>query len=162
MSKQKEIKTNAMRILDKLKIEYTHTSYECNEFTDGIQTANALNLPYERVYKTLVTLGSSKEYYVFVLPVTEELDMKKAAKAAGEKSISMIQVKDLTAITGYLRGGCTAIGMKKQFKTMISDAARNLDYIYISGGKIGVQIRLHPVDFCKAANASFSDITIAS
>lgn len=158
MAKQKEIKTNAMRILEKLKIEYTHFSYECNEFTDGIHTADALGLPYDRVYKTLVTLGNSKEYYVFVLPIAKELDMKKAAAAVGEKSISMVPVKEITAITGYLRGGCTALGMKKQYKTTISNTAENLDYLYISGGKIGVQIKLHPLDLCKAANADFADI----
>ncbi len=158
MAKQKEVKTNAMRILDKLKIDYTHQSYECNEFVDGLQTADLLNLPYEQVYKTLVTEGKSKNYFVFVIPIDKELDMKKAAKAVGEKSVAMIHLKDLTTITGYVRGGCTAIGMKKQFKTVINDTAKELDEIYISGGKIGLQIELHPDDFCTAAPAVYGDV----
>jgi len=158
MAKQKEVKTNAMRILDKLKIDYTHQSYECNEFVDGLQSADLLNLPYELVYKTLVTEGKSKNYFVFVIPIDKELDMKKAAKAVGEKSVAMIHLKDLTAITGYVRGGCTAIGMKKQFKTVINDTAKELDKIYISGGKIGLQIELCPDDFCTAAPAVYGDL----
>lgn len=158
MAKQKEVKTNAMRILDKLKIDYTHQSYECNEFVDGLQTADLLNLPYEQVYKTLVTEGKSKNYFVFVIPIDKELDMKKAAKAVGEKSVAMIHLKDLTAITGYVRGGCTAIGMKKQFKTVINDTAKELDKIYISGGKIELQIELRPDDFCIAAPAVYGDV----
>ncbi|WP_296560244.1 Cys-tRNA(Pro) deacylase [uncultured Acetobacterium sp.] len=158
MAKQKEVKTNAMRILDKLKIDYSHQSYQCNAFVDGPQTADLLNLPYELVYKTLVTEGKSKNYFVFVIPIDKELDMKKAAKAVGEKSVAMIQLKDLTAITGYVRGGCTAIGMKKQFKTIINDTAKELDKIYISGGKIGLQIELRPDDFCTAAAADYGDV----
>jgi Cys-tRNA(Pro)/Cys-tRNA(Cys) deacylase len=158
MAKQKEVKTNAMRILDKLKIDYCHQSYQCNAFVDGPQTADLLNLPYELVYKTLVTEGKSKNYFVFVIPIDKELDMKKAAKAVGEKSVAMIHLKDLTAITGYVRGGCTAIGMKKQFKTIINDTAKGLDKIYISGGKIGLQIELRPDDFCIAATADYGDV----
>lgn len=161
MAKQKEVKTNAMRILDKLKIDYTHQSYSCNEFVDGLQTADLLNLPYEQVYKTLVTEGKSKNYFVFVIPIDKELDMKKAARAVGEKAVAMIQVKDLTAITGYVRGGCTAIGMKKQFKTVINVTAKELDTIYISGGKIGLQLALRPDDFCIAAAAVYGDIITA-
>lgn len=160
MAKQKEVKTNAMRILDRLKITYTHQSYECEEFIDGIQTADHLGLPHEKVYKTLVTLGASKQYFVFVLPIEAELDMKKAAKAVGEKSVSMIHVKDITAVTGYVRGGCTAIGMKKQYKTVISDTAKALDRMYVSGGKIGCQIMLAPEDLCKACGGSFGDIIV--
>jgi Cys-tRNA(Pro)/Cys-tRNA(Cys) deacylase len=158
MAKQKEVKTNAMRILDRLKISYTHQSYECEEFVDGIQTADRLGLPHEKVYKTLVTLGASKQYAVFVLPIEAELDMKKAAKAVGEKSVSMIPVKDITAVTGYVRGGCTAIGMKKQYRTVISDTAKELEQMYVSGGKIGCQIMLSPQDLCKASGGSFGDI----
>ena len=158
MAKQKEIKTNAMRILDRMKIEYTHQSYECEEFIDGIQTADHLGLPHEEVYKTLVTLGSSKQYFVFVIPIEAELDMKKAAKAVGEKSVSMIPVKDITAVTGYVRGGCTAIGMKKQYKTVISETAKELERMYVSGGKIGCQIELAPEDLCKASGAVYGDI----
>lgn len=158
MAKQKEVKTNAMRILDKLKIDYTHQSYACDEFVDGLQTADLLNLPYERVYKTLVTEGKSKNYFVFVIPIDKELDMKKAARAVGEKAVAMIHLKDLTAITGYVRGGCTAIGMKKQFTTVINDTARDMDKIYISGGKIGLQLELNPDDFCTAAPAVYGDV----
>jgi Cys-tRNA(Pro)/Cys-tRNA(Cys) deacylase len=158
MAKQKEVKTNAMRILDRLKIPYTHQAYECEEFVDGIQTADRLGLPHEKVYKTLVTLGASKQYAVFVLPIEAELDMKKAAKAVGEKSVSMIPVKDITAVTGYVRGGCTAIGMKKQYRTVISNTAKALEQMYVSGGKIGCQIMLSPQDLCKASGGKFGDI----
>lgn len=116
MAKEKEIKTNAMRILDRMKIPYTHYTYECDEFIDGMQIVEKLNLKPEQVYKTLVTQGHSKSYFVFVIPVAEELDLKKAAKAVGEKSLEMIHVKDINQITGYIRGGCTAVGMKKQYK----------------------------------------------
>lgn len=160
MAKQKEIKTNAMRILDRLKITYTHQSYECGEFVDGIQTADHLGLPHEKVYKTLVTLGASKQYFVFVLPIEAELDLKKAARAVGEKSVSMIHVKDITAVTGYVRGGCTAIGMKKQYRTVISDTAKKLDQMYVSGGKIGCQIMLAPEDLCKASGGVYGDIIV--
>lgn len=160
MAKQKEVKTNAMRILDRMKIEYTHQSYECDEFVDGIQTADHLGLSHEQVYKTLVTVGSSNQYFVFVLPIEAELDMKKAARAVGEKSVSMIHVKDITAVTGYVRGGCTAIGMKKQYKTVISQTAKNLQHMYVSGGKIGCQIMLAPDDLCKACSGTYGDIIV--
>jgi len=109
MAKQKEVKTNAMRILESLKISYTSYTYECDEFVDGLQIADSLSLPYEKVYKTLVTQGNSRNYFVFVIPVAEELDLKKAAKSVGEKSVEMIAVKDINAVTGYIRGGCTAV-----------------------------------------------------
>jgi len=158
VSKQKEVKTNAMRILDKLKIQYDHQSYESDGFIDGLETADQLDLPYELVYKTLVAVGKSEEYFVFVIPIAEELDMKKAARSVDEKSVAMIHVKDLNRITGYVRGGCTSIGMKKQYKTIISDTAKGLDEIYVSGGKIGSQLKLSPDDLCKAVNAVYGDI----
>jgi len=158
VSKQKEVKTNAMRILDKLKIQYDHQSYESDGFIDGLETADQLDLPYELVYKTLVAVGKSEEYFVFVIPIAEELDMKKAARSVDEKSVAMIHVKDLNRITGYVRGGCTSIGMKKQYKTIISDTAKGLDEIYVSGGKIGSQLKLNPDDLCKAVNAVYGDI----
>lgn len=158
--KEKEIKTNAMRILDRMGISYTHQSYECEEFVDGMQTAEKLGLPFEKVYKTLVTEGSDKQHYVFVLPIACELDMKKAAKAAGVKSVSMIHVKDITNITGYVRGGCTAIGMKKQFRTVVSDTAATLSDIYVSGGKIGCQMNLNPDDLLKACQGIYGDIIV--
>lgn len=158
--KEKEIKTNAMRILDRMKIPYTHQSYECEEFVDGMQTAEKLGLPYEKVYKTLVTEGSDKQHYVFVLPIACELDLKKAAKAVGVKSVAMIHVKDITNLTGYVRGGCTAIGMKKQFRTVVSDTAKALSDIYVSGGKIGCQINLKPDDLLKACQGTYGDIIV--
>lgn len=118
MSK-KELKTNAMRILDRNKIPYEYETYECDEFVDGITTADKIGLPHEQVYKTLVTVGKTGGHYVFVIPIAAELDLKKAAKSVGEKSVEMLHVKDITAVTGYVRGGCTAIGMKKQFPTVI-------------------------------------------
>lgn len=160
MAKQKEVKTNAMRILDRLKITYTHQSYECDEFVDGIETADHLGLPHELVYKTLVTLGNSKQYFVFVIPIEAELDMKKAAKAVGEKSVSMIHVKEITAVTGYVRGGCTAVGMKKQYRTVINDTAKELEQIYVSGGKIGCQIMLAPNDLCRACGGEYGNIIV--
>lgn len=159
MAKQKENKTNAMRILESLKVPFEHYTYECDEFVDAIQIADMLNLPYEKVYKTLVTVGNSKNYFVFVIPIAEELDLKKAAKSVGEKSVEMIHVKDINAITGYIRGGCTAVGMKKQYVTRIDSSAKDLPTIVVSGGRIGSQIELKPEDLAKAARAEFAEIT---
>ena len=158
MSK-KELKTNAMRILDRNKIPYEYQTYECNEFVDGIAVADKVGLPHELVYKTLVTTGKSGNHYVFVIPIEAELDLKKAAKAVGEKSVEMLHVKEITAVTGYVRGGCTAIGMKKQFPTVIDESAENLEYMYVSGGKLGMQIRLKPDDLKRAAKAEYGQIT---
>lgn len=160
MAKAKEIKTNAMRILETKKIPYTTHTYECDEFIDAIQIADMLSLPYEKVYKTLVTRGTSKNYYVFVIPIAEELDMKKAAKSVNEKSITMLHVKDINTVTGYIRGGCTAIGMKKQYTTRIEQAAQGQDQIIVSGGKLGMQIELSPQDLATAAIAEFADIIV--
>ncbi|MBQ4522320.1 MAG: Cys-tRNA(Pro) deacylase [Lachnospiraceae bacterium] len=160
MAKQKEIKTNAMRILEKKKIPFTHHTYECEEFIDGAQTADLLGLPHEKVYKTLVTVGNDKNYYVFVIPIDGELDLKKAAKSVGQKSLSMIPVKEINAVTGYIRGGCTAIGMKKQYKTVIHEVAMKLETMIVSGGRIGSQIELKPEDLKVAANAEFFDILL--
>ena len=158
MAKNKEIKTNAMRILEREKIPFRYYSYECDEFVDGLQIADKLSLPYEKVYKTLVTQGSSKNYFVFVIPVAEELDLKKAAKSVGEKSVSMIHVKDINGITGYIRGGCTAIGMKKQYTTRLDQSAKGKGAIIISGGRIGSQIELAPEDFLRACKGEYGDI----
>lgn len=158
MAKNKEIKTNAMRILEKEKIPFTHYTYECEEFVDGLQIADKLNLPYEKVYKTLVTVGNSKNYFVFVIPIDKELDLKKAARAVGEKSVSMLHVKDINGVTGYIRGGCTAIGMKKQYVTRIEQTAEKLETMIVSGGRLGSQIELKPEDLRKAARAEFADI----
>ena len=158
MAKQKEIKTNAMRILESMKIPFTHYTYECDEFVDGIQVADMLGLPHEKVYKTLVTVGNSKNYFVFVIPIAEELDLKKAAKSVGEKNVEMIHVKDINGITGYIRGGCTAIGMKKQFVTRVDESAILLETMIVSGGRIGSQIELAPDDLCRASAAEYSDL----
>lgn len=158
MAKQKEIKTNAMRILDTLKIAYEAHTYECDEFIDGIQIADMLSLPHEKVYKTLVTVGSSKNYFVFVIPIEAELDMKKAARSVGEKSVSMLHVKDIQTVTGYIRGGCTAVGMKKQYVTRVSHEAKDLPAMIVSGGKLGMQIELQPDDLLRAAKAEYADI----
>ena len=158
MAKQKEIKTNAMRILESMKIPFTHYTYECDEFIDGLQIADKLSLPYEKVYKTLVTVGNSKNYFVFVIPIAEELDLKVAARSVGEKSVDMLHVKDINAVTGYIRGGCTAIGMKKQYETRIDSSAQKLEKMIVSGGRIGSQLELAPEDLAKAARAEFADI----
>ena len=158
MAKQKEIKTNAMRILETMKIPFRHLTYECDEFVDGIRVADLLGLPCEKMYKTLVTVGNSKNYFVFVIPVAEELDLKAAARSVGEKSVEMIRVKDINAVTGYIRGGCTAVGMKKQYVTRIDSSAENLSEIIVSGGRIGSQLMLSPVDLARASGAEFADI----
>ncbi|OUP50817.1 Cys-tRNA(Pro) deacylase [Lachnoclostridium sp. An181] len=155
---KKEVKTNAMRILERMHIPYEYSTYECEEFTDGIHVADLLGLPHERVYKTLVTVGKSNNHYVFVIPIETEIDFKKAAKAAGEKSVEMLHLKDLTKVTGYVRGGCTSIGMKKQFPTFIQCQAEMLDYLYVSAGKPGMQLKLSPLDLKAAANATFADV----
>ena len=163
MARQMDIKTNAMRILESMKIPYTHLTYECSEFTDGLQIADMLALPYEKVYKTLVTTGGagekhSRDYFVFVIPVAEELDLKAAARSVGVKSVEMIHVKDIQQITGYIRGGCTAVGMKKQYVTRIDSSAQSLEKIIVSGGRIGSQLELAPGDLARAAGAQFADI----
>lgn len=160
MAKEKETKTNAMRILEKEKLPYTAQIYECTEFIDGIETADKLGLAHEQVFKTLVTVGKSSEHYVFVIPIEKELDLKKAAKAVGEKSVAMIPVKELLPLTGYVRGGCTAIGMKKQFRTVIDESAELLTEMYVSGGKWGVQLKLTPENYKKACRGSYADVTV--
>lgn len=158
-SKEKEVKTNAMRILDKNKISYETLTYECDEFIDGIHTAQKTGAPIEQSFKTLIAQGKTKEYYVLVLPIAEEVDLKAAAKVLGEKSIEMLHVKDLTKVTGYVRGGCSPLGMKKQFKTIIQESAADFDEMYISGGRIGSTIRLNPRDLQRVVHAQFADFT---
>lgn len=148
-----------MRILESMKIPFTYYTYECDEFVDGLQIADKLSLPYEKVYKTLVTVGASKNYFVFVIPIAEELDLKKAAKSVGEKNVEMIHVKDINRITGYIRGGCTAVGMKKQYVTRVDASAEAQPTIIVSGGRIGLQIELKPDDLCKAARAEYAEVT---
>lgn len=147
-----------MRILDRNKISYQYQTYECENFTDGIHTADRLGLPHERVYKTLVTIGKSGTHYVFVIPIEAELDLKKAARAVHEKSIELLPVKEITNVTGYVRGGCTAIGMKKAFPTTIQETAQTLDFIYVSGGKLGMQIQIAPNDLKSVTRAQYADV----
>lgn len=155
---KKEAKTNAVRILERNKVNYELINYECDEFIDGIHTAEASGASIEQSYKTLVMKGKSNNYYVFVIPIAEEVDLKAAARSVNEKSVEMIHVKDLTAITGYVRGGCSPLGMKKQFQTIIDSTAEKYDEIYISGGRIGTSIKLNPHDLAKVVRASFCDI----
>jgi Cys-tRNA(Pro)/Cys-tRNA(Cys) deacylase len=157
---KKETKTNAMRILETMKIEYEMRTYDCDGFIDGVRLAQTLSLPCEQVYKTLVTVGKSKTHYVFVIPVAEEIDFKKAAKVVGEKSLEMLPLKDLTAVTGYIRGGCTSVGMKKKFQTTIQEDAMLLDKIVVSGGRLGLQLVLKPDDLLRAAEAEYADVVV--
>lgn len=158
MAKEKNIKTNAMRILEKKKIPFKVNYYTCDEFIDGIHIADMLSQSYDMSFKTLVAVGKSKENYVFVLPVDKELDLKKAAKSVGEKNVELLHVKDIREVTGYIRGGCTAIGMKKQFKTVIHSSCMDFEQIIISGGALGVQLFIRPQDFLIAANAKAENI----
>lgn len=154
----KEAKTNAIRILDKNKIKYEMVTYECKEFIDGIHSAEVSGIPAEISYKTLVMQGKSASFYVFVVPVSASVDLKKAAKAVGEKSVAMIPTKDITKITGYVRGGCSPIGMKKQFPTIVDESAERLERIWISGGRIGLSICLSPKDLIQVTSAGYSDV----
>ena len=157
---KKELKTNAMRILDREKVSYTYQTYECIEFTDGIHVADQLGLPHEQEKKTLNTIGKTGGHYVFVIPIAREIDLKKAARAVHEKSLEMLPLKELTKVTGYVRGGCTSIGMKKPFPTVIQREAQEMEWIYISGGKLGMQLRLSPLDLKKVTSAEFADVTV--
>ncbi len=159
MAKDKLEKTNALRLLDRKKVPYRAYTYPCEEFTDGEEVARLLGLPPDDVCKTLVTLGKSGGHYVFVLPVDRELDRKKAAALVGEKSLEMLPVKDLLAVTGYIRGGCTALGMKKQFPTVVDQSVRDKDVIYVSGGRRGLQLALAPGDLVRAAGAAWGDVS---
>lgn len=154
------IKTNAMRILDDKNIKYNVLTYNTNDGkVDGISVSKKINKNPKFVYKTLVTQGNSKEIYVFVVPVEKELNLKKSAKVVKEKNISMIAVKDIKKITGYIRGGCSPIGMKKDYKTFIDKSASKIEKIIISAGKIGVQIEIEPKELESLINARFADIT---
>jgi len=153
-------KTNAMRILDKEKITYAMLTYSADDGKiDGVSVAEKIGRESGVVYKTLVVQGASKGYYVFVIPVEAELDLKKAAKAVSEKKIEMIPVKDITKVTGYIRGGCSPIGMKKPFPTIIDQHAQALDTMIVSGGQIGVQIEIQPEALLKATKAVWADVT---
>ncbi len=153
------IKTNVMRILDSSNIDYNIYTYEVKDSAvDGISVANKLGVAVENVFKTLVTKGHSGDFYVFVVPVAKELNLKAAAKCVGEKSVEMIKVNDMLKITGYIRGGCSPIGMKKSYNTVIDDSSLNLDKIIVSGGKIGFQVEIAPKDLIQLINAETGPI----
>lgn len=156
----KEAKTNAMRMLDKKKISYEAISYECDEFIDGLHCAEITGAPVDASFKTLVMQGKSRQYYVFVIPIAGEVDLKAAARSVGEKSVEMIHVKDITKITGYVRGGCSPLGMKKQFPTVIDESAAAFEEIYVSGGRIGLTLKMQPRDLAEVSGASFADIQL--
>lgn len=162
MANKKDVRTNAMRILDKEKIPYTVNTYECDEFVDALHISDMLGQPYDNVLKTLVLMGKSGEHYVFVIPIAQELDMKKAAKAVGEKSVQMLPTRLLQATTGYIRGGCTSIGMKKQLTTVVDASAMEFEQVIISGGRIGSQILLSPADLVKVTRATAQDVLAIS
>ena len=151
-------KTNAMRQLDQKKIAYEVKEIENPEGLSGVQLASKAGEDPDRVFKTLVTVGQSKNHYVFVIPVAKELDLKKAAKVVGEKNIAMIPQKELLGLTGYIHGGCSPIGMKKFFKTTFHMTALEGDYILFSGGKVGVQVKLDPKDIEKIIKVEYKDI----
>ena len=149
-------KTNVMRLLDASKINYEHYEYD-KTLTDGQEIARVLNENPDCVFKTLVTRANTKEYFVFCVPVNCSLNLKKAAKAVNVKSIEMIHQKELLPLTGYIHGGCSPIGMKKKFKTVINDTAELFDSIFVSGGKVGYQIKISPLELKKYVNGEFID-----
>ena len=155
-----EEKTNAMRLLDAHGIEYLWRTFETDGAPSGVEVAAILGLEPERVFKTLVTEGKSGEHYVFMIPVAESLDLKKAAHAVGEKSIAMIKSKELLPLTGYVHGGCSPIGMKRQFPTVIDETAELFDTIYFSAGRIGAQIELSPESLAKMIDLKLADLVI--
>ena len=153
------IKTNAMRRLDALKIQYKEHTYTDTDAISGTEVAEGLGQDPDRCFKTLVTVGKTGEHYVFMVPVASELDLKKAAKAVGEKSVEMIKSKELLPLTGYIHGGCSPIGMKKFFKTTVHYTAADYDTIFFSGGRIGFQIELDIEDLGRVIEYKLEDIT---
>lgn len=155
------IKTNAMRILDSAGISYEVFQYDVSDGAlDGLSAAKKAGQAIETVYKTLVTEGSSRQNYVFVIPVSCELDLKHCAKACGEKSVNMIKQARLLPLTGYVHGGCTVMGMKKAFPVYVESAAQNLEKIVVSAGKVGMQVKLNVADYMRITNAQFADLTV--
>ena len=160
MAKSKEEKTNAMRILDRMRLPYRVNYYQCDAFTDGMQIADLLGQSYAQTFKTLVAEGKSGRFPAFVLPVDQELDLKAAAREAGEKNVSLLHVKDIKAATGYIRGGCTAIGMKKPYPVVIHKSCMSFEEIIVSGGALGVQLFISPAVFIQATGAKTADIIL--
>ena len=157
---KKQKKTNGMRILDQKKIPYTAKEYPHEEgvAVDGVTVAASIGEDPSCVYKTLVTQGSSKNYFVFVIPVAAELDLKAAARSVGEKSVAMIHVADINKVTGYVRGGCSPVGMKKQYTTVFDESVLAQEKVYVSGGRIGTQVCCAPADLIRAARAATAKI----
>ena len=162
MAKQKEEKTNVMRILEQKGILFTAHTYEHEEgvAVDGVTVAASLGQDPEQVFKTLVARGASRGIYVFVIPVAESLDLKKAARAVGEKSIEMVAVKEINGLTGYIRGGCSPVGMKKQYPTVFHETAEIIDTIMVSAGKIGLQVELEPRALMELVGGELADIVV--
>ena len=160
MAKHREEKTNVMRTLEQKKIPYTARSYDPDGPIDGVSVAQTLGQPAERVFKTLVTKAASGTYYVFDIPVAENLDLKKAAKAVGEKSIAMLPQKELLGLTGYVHGGCSPVGMKKQFPTVFHETVELFDTICVSAGKIGAQVECDPKALIDLLRAKTADIIV--
>ena len=160
MKNKDKDKTNVMRVLDSKKVEYESYSYEPDSTLTGEEIAGILNEDVRRVFKTLVTQAKSGAYYVFVVPVAEELDLKKAASAAGEKAVSMIKQKELLPLTGYVHGGCSPIGMKKLFPTYIHETAKEFEKIFVSAGKVGMQVELPPEELEKIVGLKYADIIV--
>lgn len=156
---KKEDKTNVMRVLDSLKLPYEHREYKKDPKLTGADVARSLGENADAVFKTLVTVSKSKKYYVFMIPVERELDLKKAARAVGEKSIDMIAQKELLPLTGYVHGGCSPIGMKKQFHTSAHESALGFEEIMFSAGRVGSQIKMRVDDLKKAIPIEFADLT---
>lgn len=154
-----EQKTNVMRLLDQKKIKYTAREYPHSDApVDGVTAAALMGQDPARVFKTLVARGASKKIYVFDIPAASELDLKKAAKAVGEKSIAMVHVSEITALTGYVRGGCSPVGMKKQYPTVFHETAAGLDTVIVSAGRIGFQVELAPADLIGLVRGAYADI----
>ena len=152
-------KTNAMRMLDKAKVPYEVIMYEHKEpFESGVEVAKQLGTPMERMYKTLLTTAPSRKNYVFVIPVAAEIDLKAAARSVNEKSVSMLPVKDITNVSGYVRGGCSPVGMKKQFQTVFDESCLEFDKIHVSGGKLGCQLVLSPEALIAYLNATAAQL----
>ena len=160
MAKHKEEKTNVMRLLEQHEIPYIPHSYPADGPVDGVSVAKALGQDAERVFKTLVCQGASGGHYVFDIPVAESLDLRKAAKAVGEKSVSMLPQKELLPLTGYVHGGCSPVGMKKQFPTVFHESAESLEQVAVSAGKIGYQVICRPGDLMKLIGAATADIIV--
>lgn len=156
-----QVKTNAQRMLEREKLPYTAHTYDTSDgLLDGVSVANKVGMPVEKVFKTLITRGASKAIFVFVVPVAQELDLKAAAKSVGEKSVEMIHVKEITPLTGYVKGGCSPIGMKKRYTTVVDSSALSQEMMVVSAGRIGDQIELAPQHLEQATRCRFAEITI--